>query len=1656
MHVANAACDNTACLPRSALQAQAQAQPRAASFRVSCAVHGRHREMDARVTVLALTTTQPCLVVRVSGAGWASAAAGVGPRPVAEGDYVYEWPILPTGGGGGGAGGGSSSRNRRRGGGGGGGGMAAGSPPHAMACMAVSEDLRRLLCVTREGNAYGLHVGRVVKGAQRVHDTQADQEEEAHSHKTAGQVVPPPPPNLRGPSLLAFSMDPKYHVDGSSPLPLLSGGAGGGGSGQASAPPRRAKDISLGSNSTEGDFVPRCCVWWTPTTKFREGASNRVQSPPTACTSMAIVGGTSGGRGALSILDMDQEREVDLLYIPATEGADDEGNGKGQDGRRGVVALEIHTVGDASAGQRVLLVTLGSGRLYSLVLESSADPLAPLSLSTSTLPPHATESPPRTTTTRRHSGPPSVAATPQKLTFPRAASSGVPSSSPTTPPPSSPHSSTATEVPSPSSQSIGSLLLNTPQRGRKKGKRKNSGGRSVGESEGVGFARGLDESGGSSRGARVEEEREAASLWDRCFARTDPYSALGQPRQPRVHTCFASADGLFETRCPLFENREGCSLEDTNVVAAVQAIPPTHADTKHSQAAAFGLVLSRLGQDGRAATMEVHYCALDGEAGAGGIPPCRRLCRLALGEDLDSLLSLDQVCVSRVVEATLMPEKMLVLSVAACRPRTAPAWGEEESWDGASSSSYWLMVYRLPPDDQGKDKEGAEVPLCPLLRAFPSPTKAPLSFLGWLVPVTPDIRDVLALARTRTFSSLGGDASSSSSSSVVVPGPDEVLVWSLVVWSHCSIFFVRILANKEEETMSTSPRPGRRGDFVLPEFPLPSALPSSLQTHSLAPGEMVALIKSLGKEGKVNEALALAWNLLLRDQDSSTGGGACPEGPALHPAYFGRLVGADPWLAAGGPGRAHVALQCVRWMVGPSAPAAWTKEELLRFLETCPDYRLERVVAVLLAHHRVSEALFASWVRGKVPGVAKTLNHLARLASASCPSTSTSSSPSGASMLMPLSRSDVAWLCGVGAGQCIIQEGCSVLWAVLPLRLQLGILLSDPRLLLLPDQYQWLLATLPELPRPCLGALVLQLAHWLGLGPSPTREPPPPLPMSPRMVVKDEGPGAAGGVPLVAAWSSQEGVVAGLAIAVDTLARAPTQQESEASHKDEGEQQATEREEEEETQQESEASHKDEGEQQATEREEEEESWLPRRHLLSDLLLEILLTLAQPLTGTRAVLEAHALAKCKATSATASLSRPAGLALPQQEAFESQVLLEQLLRAWTTTTTTTTTAAAHGSAPSSSAHTTRNVHFTPAIVLVRASTAKNAGAAALLLEAAGKWERALEVRLEEVAAIAGAAGGTRDAMQTQADEAVLVGLLQTHVLHRESLEWSTRRRMVATVLLSWARLGLSPAPLEAFVLNETDRSAWDWHMGVALFTDVLVLHAGAPGAPVDAQGAVVVPGTATDQPPLRFSPSFYTRLAQHMLAHGRTMQLEGVTDLWSTGGKAPALLRFPRPLAALWKALHQQVQGLEEAQAAVNRIEVPTQRLLAAAASEKRRGSLSASSSAAFSSSSLNPSGTGRRLLVPAGEYADAPIVAFSCGHVVGQMELLQQCLPALEATLTTGVARPLRVTAEMLCQEYREVTGVGTGALALACPACVQTLLVGMVEEMEAATTTQ
>lgn len=230
------------------------------------------------------------------------------------------------------------------------------------------------------------------------------------------------------------------------------------------------------------------------------------------------------------------------------------------------------------------------------------------------------------------------------------------------------------------------------------------------------------------------------------------------------------------------------------------------------------------------------------------------------------------------------------------------------------------------------------------------------------------------------------------------------------------------------------------------------------------------------------------------------------------------------------------------------------------------------------------------------------------------------------------------------------------------------------------------------------------------------------------------------------------------------------------------------------------------------------------RRQLADLLLHALLLLARPLARTRLPLRAHA----AADAASAPIPRPTGLALPDRAALEAQLLLERLVTAWAPVT-------AAGPAAFS-----RNPRFTPAVLLALAmgrgssgggADAVNAGVAARVLEAAGRAEAALALRLEEAAAVHKAAAGSENLDEELA--ALLLGLVRTHVLRRGRAEedWGARRRMAARVLEAWARLSLPPGPLEALVLGGSGEEGlglggWERHMLMALLVDLLVLHAG--------------------------------------------------------------------------------------------------------------------------------------------------------------------------------------------------------------------------------------
>lgn len=85
--------------------------------------------------------------------------------------------------------------------------------------------------------------------------------------------------------------------------------------------------------------------------------------------------GSSGRKPALSILDMDQEREVDLIYMPETNIKDDTS--------LAVASLSIHAASLEEAreggGQeikgrpRMLVMTFNDGQMYSLHLDTPSE-----------------------------------------------------------------------------------------------------------------------------------------------------------------------------------------------------------------------------------------------------------------------------------------------------------------------------------------------------------------------------------------------------------------------------------------------------------------------------------------------------------------------------------------------------------------------------------------------------------------------------------------------------------------------------------------------------------------------------------------------------------------------------------------------------------------------------------------------------------------------------------------------------------------------------------------------------------------------------------------------------------------------------------------------------------------------------------------------------------------------------------------------------------------------------------------------------------------------------------------------------------------------------------------------------------------------------------
>jgi hypothetical protein len=179
VHVSNAWCQ---CQPTSDLHAQAQAQPRELSFEVVCVEHAVHALLGSELFVLALSTNGLILRLKNTRA----------PEEPEAGDYFLEWPAAP--------------------------GDSKDSQPFRVACMSISPDLHRLLCVTSDGNAHVFQVLPPSLGGATVPpvlEMLVVSRQVLHFVRAASRVYDEGPSqqvqwaNPLGPSLLAYSMDPR-------------------------------------------------------------------------------------------------------------------------------------------------------------------------------------------------------------------------------------------------------------------------------------------------------------------------------------------------------------------------------------------------------------------------------------------------------------------------------------------------------------------------------------------------------------------------------------------------------------------------------------------------------------------------------------------------------------------------------------------------------------------------------------------------------------------------------------------------------------------------------------------------------------------------------------------------------------------------------------------------------------------------------------------------------------------------------------------------------------------------------------------------------------------------------------------------------------------------------------------------------------------------------------------------------------------------------------------------------------------------------------------------------------------------------------------------------------------------------------------------------
>jgi hypothetical protein len=231
---------------------------------------------------------------------------------------------------------------------------------------------------------------------------------------------------------------------------------------------------------------------------------------------------------------------------------------------------------------------------------------------------------------------------------------------------------------------------------------------------------------------------------------------------------------------------------------------------------------------------------------------------------------------------------------------------------------------------------------------------------------------------------------------------------------------------------------------------------------------------------------------------------------------------------------------------------------------------------------------------------------------------------------------------------------------------------------------------------------------------------------------------------------------------------------------------------------------------------------------LSQLLLFSLLLLAKPCLPSPAVLWCRRLT----SPAPRCVSR---MDPPQALALAAQSLAERLLGQWLGPTDV-------------------SARLTPALLLCKAMQADNLGVSALLLEALGRWDRALDLRLAETLRATTptqTSGETKEAYEEGEEERTL--LLETlltlvcrHVLRPPPslLPLPQRLSMLSRVLHTWASLTLPVARLEALAhpgeapdgashsirlsgestSQEEPHRSWALHMLHTLLLELLVLQ----------------------------------------------------------------------------------------------------------------------------------------------------------------------------------------------------------------------------------------